>query len=317
MLTAQLKNLANEDICLQISLPNHRWSYLCDCGFASQLTIKDCKNTEALFISHTHIDHFSNFDTLMRHQLPIGKQVVICGPQGIAQNVQHKLLAYNWQALTVDDKAVFYQIREIRAQGDIEVYEINAPEWQLISLGKLEGKYVFENEVVMVDYRILNHKTDCIAYLFEERPKVRMGDSPYPPGAWISDLKQAYLQNLDNQLITIGDQRISAQELFPYLTYSQGYRIAYVMDHLPSEENQQKIFDLCYEVDELYIEAYYKHEDQAMAWLNHHSTAKLSGALARRVQAKQLFPVHFSRRYKDEELAQVIAECMQAFVGDE
>jgi ribonuclease Z len=286
---------------------------LCDCGFASQLTIKDCKNTEAVFISHTHIDHFSNFDTLMRHQLPIGKQVVICGPRGIAQNVQHKLLAYNWQALTVDDKAVFYQIREIRAEGEIEMYEINAPEWQLIPLGKLDSKYVFENEVIKVDYRILNHKTDCIAYLFEEQPKIRMGDSPYAPGAWISDLKTAYLQKLDNQLIMISEQAVLAKDLFQYLTYSQGYRVGYVMDHLPSAENHQKIIDLCFQADELYIEAYYKHEDEAMAWLNHHSTAKLSGGLARRAQVKKLFPAHFSRRYKDEELAKLIEECKQAF----
>lgn len=313
MLIANLKSLPGEDICLQISLPNRRWSYLCDCGYASQLTIKDCKNTEALFISHTHLDHFSHFDTLLRHQLPVPRKVIICGPKGIAAHLQHKLLAYNWEALTVEDEAVFYEIREIVKEGEIKVYELNAPLWSLNYLHSFKSMEVFDNEAISVKYRVLNHKIDCIAYLFEEKPKIRLGESPYPPGVWISDLKQAYKQQKKEALIQINEQRIKAEDLFPYLTFEGGDKIAYVMDHLPSPENHQKIIELCQGVNALYIEAYFKHSELDLALLHHHSTAKLSGKVAKLAQAQQVFPVHFSRRYKGEEIEDLIKECLESF----
>jgi ribonuclease Z len=314
MLIATLKSLPGEDICLQISLPNRRWSYLCDCGYASQLTIKDCKNTEGIFISHTHLDHFSHFDTVFRHQLPVPRKVVISGPKGIAHHLQHKLLAYNWEALTVEDEAVFYEVREIVREGEINIYELNAPLWHLNFLREYKSLEIYENEAISVKYRVLNHKIDCIAYVFEEKPKIRLSEaSPYPPGSWVSELKKAYKQKNKDAFIEIGQKKIRAETLFPYLSFEGGDKIAYVMDHLPSPENHQKIIELCQGADSLFIEAYFKHCELDLALHHHHSTAKLSGQVARLAQAKQLFPVHFSRRYKGAEIEEIIAECLESF----
>ena len=60
MLEATLLSRLGEDICLKFQPTNHKYVYLCDCGAASDLTIKDCHDLGALFVSHTHIDHFCN-----------------------------------------------------------------------------------------------------------------------------------------------------------------------------------------------------------------------------------------------------------------
>ena len=84
MFEAEIKSKREEDISILVKLDNHPWNYLCECCNASNLTIKEIQNTNAIFISHTHIDHFVNFDTVIRHQIGIQRRVVICGPKGIA-----------------------------------------------------------------------------------------------------------------------------------------------------------------------------------------------------------------------------------------
>jgi ribonuclease BN (tRNA processing enzyme) len=123
MIKATLKSRLQEDICLMLQVENHSLSYLCDCGMASDLTVKDCRDTAAIFVSHTHIDHFIGFDQVMRHQLGIGRRVIVCGPAGIAQNVQHKMLAFNWNLMKDDELAVSYEVRESVDEAYIEAYD--------------------------------------------------------------------------------------------------------------------------------------------------------------------------------------------------
>jgi ribonuclease Z len=318
MFQATVKSNFREDVCLLISLPTQRWTYLCDCGYASSLTIRDVKNLQAIFISHTHIDHFCNFDTILRHQLPIGRKVLIFGPKGIARNVQAKFLAYNWENLTVDDKEVFYEIHELVEEGHVIVYEIRSPKWELVVIGERHTEVIYQTDMFKVRYCLVKHGIDCAAYAFELHPTLNVrSDLPYKRGEWIRALKNAYrLQEPDTELI-LEEGVYRAGELFPYLEENRGIRLGYVMDHAPTEENHAKIEQLLRGCDELYIEAYYKHEDLAMALHNQHSTARISGELARRLGAKRLYPIHFSRRYQTEEmLEELIRECMEAFEGE-
>ena len=64
MLFGELKNLPNEDISILVTADNHSGKYLCECGTASKLTPKECHDINAVFISHTHIDHFVHFDSI-------------------------------------------------------------------------------------------------------------------------------------------------------------------------------------------------------------------------------------------------------------
>ena len=66
MLKTEIKSKYNEDISILVKLENHSWNYLCECGNASEISVKEIQNTQAIFISHTHIDHFINFDTVIK-----------------------------------------------------------------------------------------------------------------------------------------------------------------------------------------------------------------------------------------------------------
>jgi len=318
MIQASLKSRIEEDICLMIQFPNHSFYYLCDCGYASDIGIREAKNVQGFFISHTHIDHFCNFDAIMRHQLPLGRQVVICGPENIGQNVQSKLRAYNWNLISKEDQVVSYQVREVLAMSQIRIYELTAPDWELKTIDDVHSEIVFENEVFKVRYTLLDHGTPVLAYLFEEHPVIKLKkECPFPAGAWIRLLKDCYLNGKPHLTIEIEQQgTFQASDLFVYLEERQVFKLGYVVDHAISEENHQKIIAMCNGADELYIEAFYRDDERELAHKNNHSTAKASGQVARLANVKKLIPIHFSRRHQSEDARkELIEECMKAFEG--
>ena len=316
---ATLKSKLTEDICLQLTVENHPFCYLCDCGMASDLTVKDCRDTAAIFVSHTHIDHFINFDGIMRHQLAIGRRVIICGPVGLAKNVQAKMLAFNWNLLKYDDMAVSYEVRELHPDGRIVRFHMVTPKWELDVLPDLEGPHIYENEVFAARAALLDHGVDVVAYLFMEPPKVRLmpEKSTFKPGKWVKEAKEALLNGDAERLIYVDESTVlAALELFPLFEVEEGFRLAYVMDHAATEENASKIRELCHQADEVYVEAYYMLEDHELAERNKHSMAGFTARVLREAGVKQAIPIHFSRRYQDEEGQRLILdEFERAFRG--
>ncbi len=305
------KSKVGEDVCMLLKLPNHSFFYMCDCGEASDLTIGEAKNIKGLFMSHTHIDHFCNFDKLMRHLLPVTREILICGGEGIAKNVQCKLLAYNWNILLTEEQAenaMYYHVREITENG-IFMYEMHTPKWELEYKGEYKGEFLYENEVFRVTYTILDHRTPSIAYTFEEHPKIKAKDDiPYKGGEWIKHLKNAYKEKDFEKEIIIEENKYFSKDLFQYLEELAGHKVSVVLDHLANEENHEKIIHLCKNTDELYIEAYYLHEELELAKKNYHSTAYLSGQVCKKAGAKKAVPIHFSRRHQKYDDLKVLFE---------
>ena len=157
MFRPELKNNANEDISVFVKVSNYSGSFICECGDASNLTIKDCHEAEAIFISHTHIDHFINFDTILRHQLGIQKRIVICGPKNIAKQVQAKICGFTWNL--IQEGAIVYEIREIIDENTVEYYELNPPTWELKKIKTVFTEAVYTTDSFAVSFTILNHKT--------------------------------------------------------------------------------------------------------------------------------------------------------------
>ncbi len=311
MIRTYLKSKITEDICLQLEFDNHKWKYLCDCGDASLLTVNDCIKTKALFVSHTHIDHFSNFDFLIRNQIGLEETIIICGPKGIGRNVQGKLWSYTWNL--IEEGAITYEVREIVSKNRIKVYELRPPNWDLMEIKEVEVDTLLKNDTFSVRFDILDHATPSIAYLFEEFPKLKINmPKTIKAGPWVNELKDAFLENTPERLLNVHGQTHKAGDFFEYLFYKRGYSVAYVMDHLASNENHKKIIALAQGVDKLYIESYYRDADRDYAFLNHHSTAKESGKVARLAKVKHLHLVHHSKRYAAE-VFDLVEEGMAAF----
>lgn len=311
MIQAEIKSLLKEDISILIKIPNSGKHYLCDCGEASLLTVKEIQSISALFISHTHIDHFSNFDGIFRHQIGSGGKVVICGPKNIQKQVEARLKSYTWNL--VDEKAIEYEIREAVSEAKINIYNLRPPHWNL-ELAATQN-FLFEDENVSVDCAVLDHKTDSVAYLFREKDPVTFNEnaSGLKKGKWISELKAAFEAQDPEKAIEIDGTVYQAADLFHLLTRNKGYRLGVIMDHAVCESNYEKIKTVFRKADLVYIETFYKDEDRELAGQNCHSFASASGKIMKDCDVKEAVPVHFSRRYTENDRLGIEAAFYKAF----
>lgn len=315
MFHAVIKSREDEDICILVQLDNHPWNYICDCGDASELTVKECQNTRALFISHTHFDHFSNFDGIIRHQLGIEREVVICGPRYIARQVQSRLQSYTWNL--VAPNAIAYQVREIVDEQTVKVFTLRPPLWELEQTTEFFGNTVLKNKQFQVDFTILDHKTPSIAYRFQEADtvKIDLATSDFRAGKWVGILKEAFETGNAEQEIEVEGQLFRAKELAHLLFIKKGDTLGIIMDHAANTENHARIKALFTGCRQVLIESFFREEDRDLADLHYHSYAEASGRIMRLCEVKEAIPVHFSRKYEKSDLEILKAEFEKAYLA--
>lgn len=307
----------DEDVCVMLRFANHPWSYLCDCGMASALTIKECRRVAALFLSHAHIDHIIGFDQMIRHQLDVGRPIVICGPPGTASHISAKLRGYLWNLLW-DEHAVTFEIREVIEPGVWRTCTLRVPEWlpEWHDEDIQQSATIFANDAFAVTFSILDHNTPSIAYRFDETPTVRVRLAEgMRPGPWVREAREAFARSDGARVIDVHGTPTPAADLFSCFVEEPGPSVGFVMDHAGTAENHRIIAAHMRRVDQLVIECYYRHDDLALAQANAHSTAVLSGQAARLAEAREVVPLHFSRRY-NAEVEDVRQECLSAFAGE-
>ncbi len=310
MITATVKSKVNEDICVLACPDNHGYSYMFDCGMASLLTVGDVMKLKALFVTHTHIDHFANFDFVIRNRAGSRDPVIICGPLGIASNVEGRFQSYTWNL--IGKKRSYFEVREIVDSETVEIYRLCPPQWKKSLIKVQNNEVLFENEQVTVSHCILDHKIPSIAYRMAEKNTVKIHELPFAPGPWVAQLKDAYLQGDMERDIKTTSGIIKAKDLFYTLKEQPGYSMGFAMDHLGGGNNHRLLVSFFRNVDELFIESFFRQVDLDYAIRHHHSTAYLSGVLAREASVKRLNLVHHSRRYLGE-VSDVIEEGMAAF----
>ena len=84
------------------------------------------------------------------------------------------------------------------------------------------------------------------------------------------------------------------------------------MDHAASDENHARIIDHFSNCNKAFIESFYKEEDKELAALNYHSYSAMSGKVMKAANVLEAIPVHFSRKYSEEEIEQLVAEFEKA-----
>ena len=308
MFQAQIKSNYDEDISILLKLDNHPWNYLCECGDASDLTVKEVQNCNAIFISHTHIDHFVNFDAVVRHQIGIQRRVVICGPQGIAQQVQSRIKSYTWNL--IESGSIIYEIHEMVSDDSLIIYEIEPPVWELKTIGEQQDNVIFKDKAFEVIGTLLDHKIPTLAYKFKEynTVKIDIKASGFKGGKWVKILKDAFENNLPDTPITIENKDYVAKDLFHLLHVHEGDSVGVIMDHAAHAENHVKIKTHFLNCRQVFIECFYKLMDKAFAKANYHSYSTQSAKVMRKAGVKDPVPVHFSRKYTMEEVKLLIEE---------
>ncbi len=308
-----------EDPCVFVRIMRESRALLFDLGYIGKLGAGNLMKVSDIFVTHTHIDHFIGFDTLLRGILRRDTPLRIFGPESIIGCVEGKLKGYTWNLIR--DYPV-----EIETFGIGETRISHASFHAGNSFQRVDNPQLpfsgtlLQNSFFTVRGLMLSHQIPVMAYSLEEEfhiniNKAALADMELPVGPWLSVFKKAIRQNTPEEAtFTIDGRQRSMKELMPIATITRGQKISYVTDISPSEENLGKVIPFVSGSDLLFCEAYFLEKDKDRAHERHHLTASLAGKIAREAQVGNLEVIHFSPKYRHcgDELYQ---EAMREFRG--
>src|SRR4030066_2321980 len=88
-----------EDPSLFVRILREKRAFLFDIGSLYRLKPGDLQKITDVFVTHTHIDHFIGFDTLLRALLRRESPLRVYGPSNITECVEGKLRGYTWNLI--------------------------------------------------------------------------------------------------------------------------------------------------------------------------------------------------------------------------
>ena len=328
---ASLVNETFGDPGIFVDFRDERRALLFDIGDITPLPPRKLMRVSHVFVTHTHMDHFSGFDHLLR--VVMGRHdsfAIFGGPHFIAQ-VEHKLHAYTWNVvhrydpLTIDATEIAPDGRAHRARFS------SRTRFAREEIGSFDviDDVIHDEPMFRVRARFVDHDIPCLAYALEEKAHVnfakdRLLSHGISVGPWLRALKHAVLSGASGATpIDVQwqdrDGRHSmtrtVDELRPLIVdVTPGQRIGYVTDLRFTQQNVDTLSRLLADVDRLFIECVFLDEDAAHGARKNHLTARQAGRIARIVRAKTVTPFHFSPRYEGREDA-LVAELNVAWRG--
>jgi ribonuclease Z len=310
----RLVNGPFEDPALFIPFLFQKRALLFDMGDLHRLAPKEILKLTHGFVTHTHMDHFAGFDTILRTFLGRQKVFQVFGPPKFFQNIEGKLASYTWNLVENYSHGFSLKATEVHPTYTIsQVYDCkkgfksNQAPQKAPSDGTLLSESAFSVHAIH-----LNHKIPCLGFNLKERFHVNiMKDGlkrlKIPVGQWLRQFKEKLYEEHDpeEEFQVVWKEAGTERELTFRLGdlanqiahISPGQKITYVVDVLFSPENAEKIIDFARNSDHLFIEAAFLDSELEVARNKHHLTATQAGTLARKAGAKQFTPFHFSPRY--------------------
>jgi len=301
-----IHNLVNspfEDPTLFVRIMHEKRALLFDIGNISKLQPGDLQKITDVFITHTHIDHFIGFDTLVRAILRRDTPLRVYGPPNITECIEGKLRGYTWNL--------------------IKEYPIKIDVCSISNNKKSVSSFLAENNFQRIDKEStpfddiilkdplftiraiqLDHQTPCLAFSIGEEFHININKASLeakglPVGPWLSDLKKAIREcSPADTYFVISHKRYSLEELRDVAQITKGQKISYVTDIAMHDNNIKKIIEFVRNSDTLYCEAYFLEEDRERALERFHLTAKVTGMIARKARVKRLVAMHFSPKYR-------------------
>ena len=279
---------------------------------------------EAVFVSHTHMDHFMGFDQLLRLFLARDSTLRLYGPEGIADCVAGKLAGYTWNL--TDEYGFVLEVTEIGAR---EMVTWRFPARRRFAREPVGPPRPFTGVVVSdpvftVEAAPLDHKIVSMAWAITERMHLNvrpdaLAAADLQPGPWLNALKQAVRAAAPDDTpieVAPGDRRPLRVLRDAFLTVTSGQKVAYVVDTLFSPSNAAAVVRLAAGADVFFCEAPFLEEDLEQAARRYHLTARQAGALARAAGVHRLQVFHFSPRYEGR-YGDIQAEAQAEFAGHE
>lgn len=258
--------------------------FLFDCGEGTQVSLRRLnlrwKKISVIFVSHTHADHVTGIPGLLMLSSQVDRDdpLYIIGPPKIAEYID--------ASRRVLDMYINYQIviREITEPG-----------------------VVYEGEGFRVRAFPLRHTKPCYGYTLEEDP--RPGEF-HPEKAEKLGVKRgplwATLQAGKSVKAEDGSDIRPEQVLG---TARSGRKFSFVTDSLAFPEIANEVAG-----SDLFIcEGMFERALEETAREKKHMTAEQAARIARAAKVKKLALIHYSPRYTEYELKQVIKEAEAIF----
>jgi ribonuclease Z len=306
MKPAFIHNLVNspfEDPTLFVRIVREKRAFLFDTGNISKLQPGDLQKITDVFITHTHIDHFIGFDTLVRAILRRDTPLRVYGPPNITDCIEGKLRGYTWNLIKEypikidvccvnDNKKI---ISSFHAKNNFQRTGKNISTFD----GILLKEPLFTIRAIQLD-----HQIPCLAFSIDEEfhiniDKASLKSKGLSVGPWLADLKNAIRERRPgNTQFVVSRKRYSLKELRDVVKITKGQKISYVTDISMNNSNIKKIIEFVRNSDTLYCEAYFLDEDRDRALERFHLTAKITGMIAREAQVNHLVAMHFSPKYR-------------------
>jgi ribonuclease Z len=304
-----------EDPVLFIPFFFEKRAILFDLGDLRNLPARELLKIGQVFVSHTHMDHFVGFDTLLRIFLGRQKDLHLFGPPPLLHNVEGKLAGYTWNLVHTYQNRFSIKVTEVHLDRswtkDYHCSEAFSPGREATA-DSFDGTLV-EEDAFSVKAVHLDHKIPCLAFKLEERfhvniMKDRLFTLGIPVGPWLKDFKEAlYRGDPPESVFSVvwNQNHKEVRRTFRLNDLAQkiarispGQKIVYVVDVVCNDQNAERIIDFARDADQLFMEAAFLDEDRDLAERKYHLTARQAGTLARQAHAKSLTICHFSPKYK-------------------
>jgi ribonuclease Z len=322
LLHAELINSPFEDPALLVEILWEHRALLFDMGEIGSFRPAKLLKISHAFVSHTHIDHFIGFDTLVRLMLNREKALKVFGPPGFLANVQGKLAGYTWN-LT---EGYPFSVIAAEVHPERTISQIFRSRHRFLPEEKKEGPFtgiLEEDSQLKISAAHLDHFIPSLAFALEERfhinvHKERLSERGLSLGPWLKELKDALWRGesggfcLKVPLEGGGEKELSLDDLKETVTFTRGQKIAYVADCRFTEENSRRITQLAEGADLFFCEAGFLDRDRDRAEERGHLTAGQAGELARKAGVKKLQIFHFSPKY-EKEAEEMFREAEEAF----
>ena len=284
---------------------------LFDCGDLSSLSARHLLRVGALCVSHAHMDHWADFDRLLRLHVGRAKHLPVIGPPGFARQLHHRLRSYTWNLVDRIAEELCFEVTEVMPEGPLPRHRMvlqtgfrleelppapPQPDGRVLDLGPLT-----------LHAAGLDHGTPSIGFALAERMHLnvcttRLDERGLPRGAWLAALKQAVADGLpDDHPVAVdgvGPRLLGA--LRDIVTVTPGQRLAYLTDLADTPDNRARAIALARGADLLFIEAPFAAEDADVARDRCHLTTRAAGEIARAAGVRCVEPFHLSPRYQDE-----------------
>jgi len=259
--------------------------YLIDCGEGTQqqLTKYNLKaaRIDHIFISHLHGDHYFGLIGLLSslHLNGRTKSMQIFGPKPLLEILEIQF--------RYSDTILRYPLEFFPIEADV-------------------SKQIFENQDLIVETIVLNHRIPTTGFIFKQKPRQRKlikEKTDEIPMAYYTALKKGVDVELpDGQILKSEDYTTPAD---PPRSY------AYCSD----TRYDERYFSSIKGCDTLYHEATFMHELLDRANETHHTTALQAGEVAKINGVEKLLIGHFSSRYKT--LQMLLEETQSIFENTE